>query len=517
VRREANVVVPAPVRTSLRPGEPFLFDATVGLEVGHPSLNEVADGFRDDIGVECGIRLQPARTGANRSISLQLGAAPEGVGSPDDWMNPGGGSRADEWYLLVIETNTIRVLATGQQGAHRALATLRQLISAHRIGDTSALVPSEIEDIPRFGWRGLTVDLGRTFLSVADLKAVIDTLALYKLNVLHLHLNDYDGWRLQIDGWPRLTTEPGTYLTQPDYEELVAYAAARFVTVVPEIDFPGHTRSVLEAYPELGTLLPSGFGWLEPTEKTFAFVREVVAQVSSLTPGSYLHLGADEPFGMPTDSYIQFLRTALSSGSLTGKRVIGWQEASRAESDSLDAIQYWIDRDFGVASAGDPGYEAVTTEMVEMMKESFADAPRDLERAIARGARIILSPTRHTYLDIPYGEDPADDQRADWERLGLRVHAPQDTRAFANWDVTSGLPAGSLALVGGIEAAIWGETTQTLADVYFLLLPRLLGVAESAWSPSKAEWDEYRGRVSVQERIWRARGWNFFRSSQLSS
>ena len=206
-----------------------------------------------------------------------------------------------------------------------------------------------IDDRPRFRWRGAHLDVSRHFFSVAEVKRYIDLISQYKVNVLHLHLSDDQGWRIAIDSWPRLTsvggsTEvgggPGGYYTKRDYRELVRYAAARYITVVPEIDTPGHTNAALASYAELNcdgiapplyTGIDVGFSSLcVDKEITYEFLDDVIRELAALTPGPYLHMGGDEAHSTEDADYVRFIERVQPIVAAHGKRLMGWEEIAQA-------------------------------------------------------------------------------------------------------------------------------------------------------------------------------------------
>lgn len=491
-------VVPRPSRIAAAPGAPFRVTDGLGVVSDDPAIAAL---FIEDVQRDAGVALRASEDGA---IRFELGLETTAV-DPPEWLAPEGWSRADEEYRLVVSESGATVRASHAAGLFRGATTLRQLIAAG-----PSIDPVQIEDAPRHGWRGLSVDLGRTYLAPAELRELIDLLALYKLNVLHLHLTENAAWRLDIAGWPALVTAgedaaAGWYI-QADYTALVDYARDRFISVVPEVDIPGHTRAVVVAYPELGTLLPTGFAWLDTSPAALGFVDDVLGQLADLTPANYLHVGADEPFGMPNELYHEFLRKVLPLGRTHGKELIAWQEASRAGSTDLAAVQYWIDRDFPALMRSTSAHSYATPEMLDAVAHSFSAAPGDVARAVANGAKLILSPTAHAYLDLPYLEEATPEQRADNERLGYTLYPRTNVRFFLEWDQNEGLPAGTVG--SGVEGAIWGETTHSLADTQFLVLPRLPGIAEHGWSPTEPVWDDYSARLAGHPALWKRRGWN---------
>ena len=259
----AHLVVPAPASVTAGDGSPFAITATTTIAV--PS----GGGEAARVGGWLATFLRPA-TGLALSVSAADGAVAPGT----IVLRLGGdASLGAEGYELTVMTDSVRLVAAEPAGLFRGVQSLRQLLPAAIESEQSvAGVPKEwmlpagrIVDRPRFAYRGAMLDVARHFFTVKEVYQVIDLLALYKLNTLHLHLSDDQGWRIQIDSWPRLATVggstqvgggPGGYYTKADYAEIVRYAAERFITVVPEIDVPAHTNAAIAAYPELGCSRP---------------------------------------------------------------------------------------------------------------------------------------------------------------------------------------------------------------------------------------------------------------------
>jgi hexosaminidase len=536
-------VVPAPVVHRNRPGEPFgLAGATVVLT--DDALEDVARVFVTDLAADVGVTLSVAteRPAAGATLELALEASgATGLGDAAGRGRPLGVSPTrrpeDERYHLSASDGRVTVTAGQPVGVHRGLSTLRQLLHAARRPDGAVVFePVEAFDGPRFAWRGLTVDVARTFLPVERLLRVVDMLSLYKLNVLHLHLTDDAGWRIEIRSRPRLTEvggagalgdRPGGWYTQDEYRRLVAYAQERFVTVVPEVDMPGHVIAALRSYPELAAdgvapQAPTGAGISThalrldvpgPAE----FVADVVREVAALTPGPRVHRGGDEVLGMPSQAYTAFVTEAARLVREAGKQPVAWQEATRAGLDGSALVQYWFDRTDELAGGDgvDPGALGIPPETLAAITAMFAEADGDVARAREHGTRVLLSPTRHAYLDVPYAEPGTDElSEARRARLGLPTYPRMTSHDFWEWDpetlLAPQLPPEALAGVGG---AVWAETVQDADDLEFLLLPRLPGLAERAWARhADVTWDQHSARLAGHGRLWDRRGWTWFRS-----
>ena len=247
--------------------------------------------------------------------------------------------------------------------------------------------------------------------------------------------------------------------------------------------------------------------WLDPElPATFDLLEQVLAGLAAIFPSPYVHVGGDEPYGMPHDlyaSYVQRLRRLVRS---LGRRPLGWQESARAGLGSDDIIQYWF-TDIALPASLPPQVRA-------QMDTDLALSRRDVQTAVAASVPVIVSPLSHCYLDVPYAEPPADPAQADRQgRVGLRLYAPQTVAESFDWEPAEALGPGRAAQVAGIEAAIWAETISGFDDLSFLLLPRLVGIAHKAWSdPQLASWTGHRDRLARHGRLWVQDDLTYFRT-----
>ncbi len=408
-------------------------------------------------------------------------------------------SLGTEGYTLNISADRITASAPSAAGLFYAVQTLRQLLPAEleagRLPRRQAIHAVSIVDRPRFAWRGAMLDVARHFLSPADVKRYIDHMALYKLNRLHLHLSDDQGWRIEIKSWPNLTAHGGStavgggrggFYTQAEYADIVEYARQRFITLVPEIDMPGHTNAALASYPELNcdgrapalyTGIRVGFSALCPSKDvTYRFVDDVVRELAAITPGPWFHIGGDEVKTLSPAQYATFVERVQSIVRAHGKEMIGWDEIGATRLHPTTIVQYWRPD----ATARD---------------------------AIRQGARFILSPANKVYLDMKYDSTTA---------LGLKWAGYVDVRTSYDWDPARHIAGANEASIIGIEAPLWSETVVTLADFEYMAFPRLAAVAEVAWSPTSARnWEDFRQRLARHAPRWSALGFNYYRSPQI--
>lgn len=338
------------------------------------------------------------------------------------------------------------------------------------------------------------LDVARHFFGVDDVKRYIDLMAYYKLNRFHMHLSDDQGWRLMIDSWPDLATYggstavgdgPGGYYTQAEYADIVAYAQSRYIVVVPEIDMPGHTNAALTSYAELNcdgqapplyTGTEVGFSSLcIDKEITFAFVGDVIREITALTPGPYVHIGGDEAHSTSAEDYLRFIERVQRIVQENGKQMVGWGEIARSELLPTSVVQHWH---------GD-----------------FA------QMAVQQGAKVIMSPASKAYLDMKYDVSTP---------LGLNWAGYISVQDAYTWDPATQVDGVSEGDVLGVEAPLWSETLETMADVEYMTFPRLPGYAEIGWSPASGRsWDEYRLRLAAHGPRLAALGVNFYRSPSV--
>jgi hexosaminidase len=519
-------VIPIPASIVAGRGELRLADRGT-VSVDDPLLGDLARRFAADVAADTGIRLDIADTPGD--IRLSIGPASDRSPASATGVSPHGDEPIDERHHVVVAASAASVAAPTVEGVFRGLTSLRQLISAGRAGGEVRLGAMEVHDGPRYAWRGLSLDVVRSFHGPAQVRRVIDMMALYKLDVLHLHLTDDQGWRIEIPGWPGLTTvgaagaagdRPGGSYTHDEFTDLVRYARDRHVTVVPEIDLPGHSGAAIRAYPELGMSATA----LDPGEpRVWEFIDDVIGAVADVTPGPWMHIGGDEAFGMTPDGYRRLVDHARNAVIGAGKRPVLWQESARSSTAPGDIVQYWIAFDAAIEELllsgrldpeSLPAGVTIPAGVLPHVADMLRAGKGDVARALRGGARILLSPAAHVYLDRPYAEQPSDAAQADLQRrLGLRVYPRWTVAESFDWDPGSLIDAGDDA-IAGVEAAMWCETVATGAELEFMLLPRLAGVAERAWSRAPgAPWDEFRHRLGPQAALWSVRGWNFFTSS----
>ncbi|MEU6171322.1 family 20 glycosylhydrolase [Streptantibioticus parmotrematis] len=590
-----NHVLPRPRRLITDPGGGHT--ATAGRHwriTAGPRAEPVARTLRELLAPLWGDRLLAARADPPPG-TLRLHLDVDATFGPTDspagdsatasiGVDPHGGDRpVDESYEVTVDADGAHCRAATPEGVFRAAVTVAQLALTE--GDSANGIPHQrLRDAPRHAWRGLLVDPARGFLATADLRRVVDLMALYKLNVLHLHLTDHQGWRLELATAPELTadtpaatgaTTTATTLTAPhrtatiptaaprtaprqpaphravtalagadspdatvadtripprdaafysagEFRDLQAYAAARFVTVVPEIDLPGHCGALRRALPDLPPApAPEGlagrFPFVPPLDladpATFRVVSGILREVCELTDGPFVHVGGDEAVGMTADSFEHAVRELRGLVRKFGKRPIAWQESSRAGGGPEESgiAQYWVDvpmmdlpdTEEELRERPDLLKAGFTPRIIAALKGFFAPADHDLRRILDGGGRVLLSPQSHLYLDRAYAADvvPAE-QREHAARLGFPSYRPRTVEHAARWDPAAhGVPDHQLA---GIEMALFGESVTGLDDFATLLLPRMPLLADTAWSGTPADWSDSRHRLPRHSAMWRA-------------
>lgn len=515
---DAHRVVPLPTSVTPVASAPFVFSAnTVIIADGPGELLQIGEDFARLLRKSVALRLPVSRattvvrTGSN-VVLLRVDTSALANSAANSAANAATAAARDEGYTLDIAPDTLRVVARTPAGVFYGLATLRQLLpwgieaeqSALRLAPTVSVPAGRIVDAPRFAWRGSMLDVARHFFTVDEVKQHLELMALYKLNRLHLHLADDQGWRIAIASWPRLTQVGGSaevgggeggFYTKADYAEIVRYATARHIMIVPEIDMPGHTNAAIAAYPRLGCSRPTpsiygdgtqpagtytgirvGWSALCPDRAiTWRFVDDVIREIAAMTPGPYLHIGGDEVEVLSHEQYARFVERAQRIVRQYGKTMVGWEEVGKAKLLPGSVAQLWRS----------------DTALL----------------AVKQGNQLIMSPGSRTYLDMKY--TPATE-------LGLRWAGYIELRTAYDWDPATYAPGLSEASILGVEAPLWSETVRNLTAAQYLLVPRLPALAEVAWSAqAQRDWEGFRTRIAGHAPRWRLLGINFYASPQV--
>jgi hexosaminidase len=483
-------LVPAPASLTRLGSQPFVLaeSTVVVVDPGNAEVARVGELLAAVLRPSTGFALPVTgeNVSSSRRIVLRLASDRAALGN--------------EGYELQVSPDSVRIRAPHPAGLFRGVQTLRQLlppaIESHmKISSISWTVPAvAITDQPRFAWRGAMLDVARHFFSVDEVKQYIDLLALYKLNVLHLHLSDDQGWRIEIKSRPKLTAMgsasevgggPGGFYTQADYTDLVRYAQDRYITIVPEIDMPGHTNAALVAHPDVScskrpTAIYTGtdVGWstfcVEKPE-TYALVDDIVREIAAITPGSYFHMGGDEVEALTDSAYSSFVVRVEEIVAKHGKQMVGWEEINKARLRPSTLVQLW---------RGD-----------------------SLHTTLQPGAKLLLSTAKKMYIDMKYTPTT---------ELGLTWAAIIEVRDAYDWDPGAYAKGVSERDIIGMEAPLWSETIRSITAAEFLAVPRLPTLAEVAWTPQAGRvWSDFRVRLAGQAPRWNFLGINYYRSPQI--
>jgi hexosaminidase len=531
-QRAAPAITPMPFRSEARPGS-FVLGTSAKILVpdGQSGVMPVASYLK----------------GMLASSAIEIGSDPSAAAGPA--ASPSGAIAlrledlkdrlGDEGYLLDVGSNGILIRAAAPAGLFYGIQTLRQLLPAaiERPAVSgqarSWTIPCvSVEDRPRFAWRGAMLDCSRHFFPKEFVKRWIDILALHKLNTFHWHLTDDQGWRIEIKKYPRLTEvgawrvdredkpwnarEPqkpgeaatsGGFYTQDDIREIVAYAASRFVTIVPEIEMPGHAKAALTAYPGFSctggpfTVPPGGYWpitdvFCPGNDGTFGFLEDVLAEVVELFPGPFVHIGGDEvdktewkrcpkcqarmkAEGLKDELELQsyFTRRIERILNAKGKHLVGWDEILEGGIAPQATVMSWRGTEGGIAAA----------------------------RA---GHDVVMSPTSHCYFDY-YQGDP------NYEPLGIGGYVPL-RKVYAFDPVPEVLTEAEAAHILGGQANLWTEYVPDGKHAEYLVLPRLAALAEVVWTPkARRSWDDFASRVGGLLARYGAADMNAARSAYL--
>ncbi len=442
----------------------------------------------------------------------------------------------EEGYELTVSTNGVVIRSVGSAGLFYGAQSLLQLLppevfASKKAANVKWRIPClEIQDRPRFAWRGMMLDVSRHFFNKEEVEQILDVMAMHKMNRFHWHLVDDQGWRIEIKKYPRLTEvgawrkginfglDPkaataygpdgryGGYYTQADIREVVAYAQARHITVVPEIEMPGHSCAALMAYPQYScnggpftTDLPGGVfngEYCAGNETTFAFLEDVLAEVCELFPGKYLHIGGDE---VPTDNWKQcakcqqrireehlkgeqqlesyFIRRIEKCVNAHGRDLIGWSEIREGGLAQNAIVMDWVG---GAVEAASAGHDVVMSPLAECYFDHYQSADQTKEPHTIGG-----------YLPL--------------------------SQVYAFEPMPTNLAPEFQAHILGAQANVWTEYMPSLRHVEYMTFPRLCALAEVVWSPKEARsWDEFQRRLVVDCRRLDELGINYRHDSVLT-
>ncbi|WP_265844405.1 family 20 glycosylhydrolase [Pedobacter sp. PLR] len=497
-------VIPEPVSIKIEKGK-FIIDAKTVISVKPNSLPEVKElattlslWLANSTGLN--LKMKPKTSGSDKSIRLEINSSLKDL-------------KGDEGYKLRVTSTEITLQALKPSGIFYGLQTINQLLSVESVKGkpTQWSIPAvQITDYPRLGWRGLMLDVSRHFFSKEFIKSYIDQMARYKFNVFHWHLTDDQGWRIEIKAFPKLTEvgawrvprigqwwsyeqpqqgEAATYggfYTQDDIREIVAYARQRTISILPEIDVPGHSLAAIAAYPYLsatGEIYQVNPGskfyeiqdnTLNPAdERVYDFLDKVLGEVAALFPNEYIHIGGDEctkvfwhksapvqafmvQNGLKTEDELQsyFIKRVEKILQKKGKRLIGWDEILEGGLAPDATVMSWRGMQGGI-------------------------------KAAQEGHQVIMTPADNTYLDL-YQGDPA---------LEPDTYSMLRLKTAYQWDPLP--PNIKQELVLGGQGNLWTESVSTNRHAEYMTWPRSMALAEVFWSPkAKQNWSNFQRKLA---------------------
>ena len=506
-------IVPLPAEMQLSGGQFVLTPETkIICPAGNEEIKNIAEYLNQLVTKTTGFQLDiiDSDTPARNSIFLNTVELPD-IGK--------------EGYLLKSSRKGVQISANEPNGLFYGVVTLWQLLPAVSTGNKVSIPAVVVKDIPRFSWRGAHLDVGRHFFDKEFIKKYIDIIALHKLNVFHWHLTDDQGWRIEIKKYPLLTEigawrdetvighpwagkEPvkydgirhGGFYTQDEIKEIIDYAADRYITIVPEIEMPGHAQAAIASYPELGCTgekLKVRTTWgispniYNPDDNTFKFLEDVLTEVIDLFPSEYIHVGGDEALkdqwkasikiqkqikdlGLKDEHELQsyFIQRIEEFINSKGRKLIGWDEILEGGLAPNATVMSWRGIQGGI------------------------DAAR-------QGHDVVMSPSTHCYLDYYQSKN------TDNEPLAIGGFLPLDT-VYSYEPVPSELSADETRHILGAQGNVWTEFIATTEHVEYMLLPRIAALAEITWTPKEMKNPEdFRKRLVIQIERYKTMGWNY--------
>ncbi len=499
-----ETLCPQPLRVQPRP-EVFLLEATTPILVrpdatgAWAAAESLVAAWREPVGW-APPRTADAAAGDEGAIVFQ---APSRDSAP----------LPAEGYRLRVTRERVVVEAGDAAGAFYAVQTLRQLAPTALWAERPLVLGRpflpgvELEDAPRFGWRGVMIDESRHFIGKTHVLKILDAMAALKLNRFHWHLTDAPGWRIEIKQFPELTTigargdhsnadRAPQFYTQDEIREIVAYARARHIVVIPEIEMPAHSTAALRAYPHLSCTGKPEFMYCASNPEVYRFLEQVLDEVLTLFDSEFIHIGGDEcPTGvwkkcprcqalktrenMPDERGLQSRMIHHFDRHLAarGRRLVGWDEILEG----------------GLA----PGATVMSWRGVD-----------GAHKAAALGQDVILTPRTYLYLDYPQTETPDG-----YSYFAIQVNSPERILAF---DPLAGFAPAHHGRILGVQGSLWGEHVFDGDDAEWKLFPRLFAVSEKAWAPAGAAWEEFQPRMTAMSERFRLAGYRVATAAEPS-
>jgi N-acetyl-beta-hexosaminidase len=445
-------------------------------------------------------------------IALAVSAQPQVDGQVIRFRVEEAAALDGDAYRIKMDKGTILLEAADEQGLFQAGVSLLQLIDhAPRTGKAVPLPCWNLQDAPRFGWRGLMLDESRHFFGKEKVKQLLEWMAYYKLNVFHWHLTDVDGWRIEIKEYPRLTLVGGIgnhsdpnaaarYYTQEDIREIIRYAAERHIEIIPEIDMPGHATAANRAYPRFsggGSARFPDFTFNPGLEGTYGYLTDILRSVNTLFPSQKIHIGGDEVhFGNAhwnVDTAVQtlmkrhhlndlravehyFIRRMADSVAMLRNELLGWDEIVDAALPAENTVVFWWRH----------------------------DKPEQFRKAIAAGYRVVVCPRIPYYFDFVQDSSHRIGRKwqGDFVPIQRVYHYPADELLEQ---------PGAETQVLGVQANLWTEQLSAPQQLEYMLFPRIAALAESAWTPpGQKDYADFSGRLRHHLRGFAAAGLYYF-------
>ena len=484
------------------------------------SIRMVFESFKKELQEATGIKVSSTQKEAKARIILDL--------------NP---QLPAEAYKLNVSKKQVRIEASRPAGFYYALQTLKQLMPRNVMAGVAtsdhsqwSLPSVEIEDAPRFEWRGFMLDEGRHFFGKDEIKRVIDMMAIYKMNRFHWHLTEDQGWRIEIKKYPKLTetgawrnskvlaygdVKPdgeryGGFYTQKDIKEIVAYAKKKFIEIIPEIDIPGHSQAAVAAYPEFLACDPENKHevWLQQgistdvinvaNPKAMQFAKEVIDELTELFPFNYIHLGGDE---CPTNKWqkndeCKKLLSEIGSSNLRDLQIYFYQQLkdyiATKPADQQRQLIFWNEVLHGNTS--------ILGNDITIMAWIGANAAA--KQAAKQGMNTILSPQIPYYINRKQSKLPTEPMS--------QGHGTETVEAVYNYQPLKDVDAALQPYYKGVQANFWTEWVTEPSVLEYLMLPRLAAVAEAGWTPQeKRNYEDFKERIRKDAELYDLKGWNY--------
>lgn len=484
------------------------------------SIRMVFESFKKELQEATGIKVSSTQKEAKARIILDL--------------NP---QLPAEAYKLNVSKKQVRIEASRPAGFYYALQTLKQLMSRNVMAGVAtsdhsqwSLPSVEIEDAPRFEWRGFMLDEGRHFFGKDEIKRVIDMMAIYKMNRFHWHLTEDQGWRIEIKKYPKLTetgawrnskvlaygdVKPdgeryGGFYTQKDIKEIVAYAKKKFIEIIPEIDIPGHSQAAVAAYPEFLACDPENKHevWLQQgistdvinvaNPKAMQFAKEVIDELTELFPFNYIHLGGDE---CPTNKWqkndeCKKLLSEIGSSNFRDLQIYFYKQLkdyiATKPADQQRQLIFWNEVLHGNTS--------ILGNDITIMAWIGANAAA--KQAAKQGMNTILSPQIPYYINRKQSKLPTEPMS--------QGHGTETVEAVYNYQPLKDVDAALQPYYKGVQANFWTEWVTEPSVLEYLMLPRLAAVAEAGWTPQeKRNYEDFKERIRKDAELYDLKGWNY--------